>query len=280
VRLTRRAFLRTAAAGVATAAGAGAYMRWAEPHWLEVHRVHVPTGRGGLRILHLSDFHASPVVSVAFIAEAIALGLAEKPDLIALTGDFITDRMPAAAADYATALARLSAAAPTFACLGNHDGGTWTRRAGGLATPDETLALLRRARITCLVNESQALTIKGRAVQLFGVGDLWSDQCDAPRAFASAPARAEALRVVLNHNPDAKDRLRPHDWDLMLSGHTHGGQLRLPLLGAPFAPVADHRFLEGLHRWENRWLHVTRGVGNLHGLRFNCRPQVSVLDIG
>ena len=83
----------------------------------------------------------------------------------------------------------------------------------------------------------------------------------------------------MSHNPDAKIHLRPLDWDLVVCGHTHGGQLRLPFLGTPFAPVADKRYVEGLHRWQERWLYVTRGVGNLHGVRFNCRPQVSVLDL-
>jgi hypothetical protein len=84
---------------------------------------------------------------------------------------------------------------------------------------------------------------------------------------------------VLCHNPDAKELFRRHDGYLMLCGHTHGGQLRLPLLGTPFAPVRDKRYVEGLHPWAGRWLYTTRGVGNLHGLRFHCPPEVSVLDI-
>ena len=59
----------------------------------------------------------------------------------------------------------------------------------------------------------------------------------------------------------------------------HGGQLRLPIIGTPFAPVRDKRFVEGLHRWEERWIHITRGVGNLHGVRINCPPEVSLLTL-
>ena len=65
----------------------------------------------------------------------------------------------------------------------------------------------------------------------------------------------------------------------MLCGHTHGGQCDLMFLGTPFAPVRDKRFVQGLHRWEDRWIHITRGVGNLHGMRFNCRPEVSLLTL-
>jgi predicted MPP superfamily phosphohydrolase len=281
--LTRRNFLFALGGGALAGASGLAYIRRGEPHWLEVNRVRVPLTPGtnaapSLRILQLSDFHLSPVVSLEFIAESIALGLAQQPDVIALTGDFFTNVLDDAAG-FTAVLARLSAVAPTFACLGNHDGGPWTRRAGGNATIDEALALLRAARITCLHNEGLSISVKDRPLQLIGVGDLWAGMCDPAAAFARTPARDAATRILLNHNPDAKERLRPFDWDLVLCGHTHGGQLRLPFFGTPFAPVADKRYVEGLHRWEERWLHVTRGVGNLHGLRFNCRPQVSVIDL-
>ena len=65
----------------------------------------------------------------------------------------------------------------------------------------------------------------------------------------------------------------------MLSGHTHGGQMRLPVMGTPFAPVLDHRFVHGLGAWDDRWIHVTSGVENLHGMRFNCRPEVAMLTL-
>lgn len=279
---TRRNFLRVCGVGAASAAGGAAYAHWGETHWLELRRVALPSLRGDrtpLRILHLSDFHASADVSLEFIAKAIALGLTQHPDLIALTGDFFTNRLHHAAADYVNVLRALPAAAPTFACFGNHDGGPWTRRGGGYATLDEAQALLRAAGIRYLLNDAAVVSVKGRPLQIFGVGDLWSGMCFPQRAFPLAPERGAATRLVLNHNPDAKDALLPHDWDLALCGHTHGGQLRLPFFGSPFAPVHDHRYIEGLHSWNGRWLFITRGVGNLHGVRFNCRPEVSVIDI-
>ncbi len=282
-RFTRRRFLAGLGATAGAALGGAGYARFGEPHWLDVHRVEVPrasglAGQSRLRIAHLSDFHASPCVSLDFIAVAVDRAIAEQPDLIALTGDFVTNRVYEGAR-YAAILGRLSAAAPTFATLGNHDGGPWTRLAGGLPTTDDVRALLAAARIPCLLNASTSVTVRGRSVQIIGVGDLWSDMCDPATAFGSAPARDTATRVLLNHNPDAKLGLKNYDWDLVLCGHTHGGQIRLPLFGTPFAPVVDKRYVEGLHRWENRWLYITRGVGNLHGVRFNCRPQVSVIEI-
>lgn len=278
--LTRRQFFR----GLGTLAGVGAagalYTRFGEPGWLDVSTVRVKVASVGVpvRILHLSDLHASPSVSFEYITEAISLALEQKPDAIALTGDFITNHLPEPAR-YTALLRRLTEVAPAFACLGNHDGGPWTLRAGGLPTINDTRAMLEAAGIACLHNEAHTLTLQGRAFQFIGVGDLWSGLCLPEGAFGRAPARGGACRVLLNHNPDAKELLRPFDWDLMLCGHTHGGQLKLPLIGTPFAPVVDKRFVEGLHHWENRWLYITRGVGNLHGMRFNCRPQISVLEV-
>jgi len=281
--LTRRQFLSCLGGGMLTSASGLSYARWIEPRWLEISRITIPRISPSdfatpVRLLHLSDFHLSSVVPLEFIAESVNLGLAEKPDVIVLTGDFFTGR-PATIDSYAAVLARFAAAAPTFACLGNHDGGRWAERSGGMGTIDRVLTLLGAARITCLLNESCRIAVRGRPLQLIGVGDLWAGMCNPGKAFGVTPPRNGAGRVVLNHNPDAKDLLHPFDWDVMLSGHTHGGQVRLPFLGAPFAPVRDKRFIEGLYRWENRWMHITAGVGNLHGIRFNCRPKVSVVTL-
>ncbi len=274
---SRRKFL-LGAAGAVTAGGF--YARFAESQRLRVsrHDVLLEEKNPPIRIVQLSDLHASSVVPLEFIAEAVTLALAQKPDLIALTGDFVTDSH-AGPDGYAPILARLAAAAPTFGCLGNHDSGAPHAQAPLKPTIKPVVDLLTRANIPCLVNESHALTVRGRPLQLIGVGDLWSGLCDPAKAFAEVPARAGATRIVLNHNPDAKDMFYSFDWDLMLCGHTHGGQVRLPFFGTPFAPVTDKRYIEGLHRWEKRWLHITRGVGNLHGVRINCRPEISVLDL-
>jgi uncharacterized protein len=281
--LTRRRFLAGLASAGVAAAGGALYTRFAEPNWLRVSRLLVPLARAAdavpaIKLVHLSDLHASSVVPFEFIADAVKLAIAERPDAIAVTGDFFTNRVNDAAR-FISILRQLTDAAPTFGCLGNHDGGPWTRSAGGNSTIDEALELLRAAKITCLHNDARELTVRGRSIQFVGVGDLWSNMCDPTVAFERTPPRRDATRVLLNHNPDAKQLLRPFDWDVVLCGHTHGGQLRLPFLGTPFAPVQDKRYVEGLHHWEDRWLYVTRGIGNLHGLRFNCRPEVSVLEI-
>ncbi len=278
MRWTRRAFL-----GALFAAPVGAaYARLVEPRWLEVRRLDVPV-RGArlvrpLRLLHLSDLHAEDARTLDFIGDAIAAGLAENPDLIAVTGDFITARFhdwPA----YHRQLARLSAAAPTFACLGNHDGGEWSESRGGYPTPLEVARCVAGAGLRLLDNATVRWSGPAGDVLITGLGDLWSGQFKPARAFAAADADPPALRLLLAHNPDSKDEVSDRPWDLMLSGHTHGGQVVVPLVGAPFVPVTDYRYLEGLHTWRDRQLFITRGVGTLHNIRFNCRPEVSLLTL-
>lgn len=233
-------------------------------------------GDGGpvVRIGHLSDLHFSTSIPLRHIRRAIDLLIAERPDVICATGDFVTRRAPDPAA-YVDELARLSAAAPTFACLGNHDGGAWMARRGGPKTPDEVIDVLRAAHIAVLRDGTTEFAARGRALLLSGVSDLWSHPIEA-RKLSSG----RRPHVVLAHNPDTKDELDAAPWDLMLSGHTHGGQVRLPYFGGTLtAPVRDSRYIEGLLPWRDRHLHVSRGVGCLWGIRVNCPPEVTVLEL-
>jgi uncharacterized protein len=278
IKLTRRKFLATAGlAGL----GSVAYGHWVEPDWLDVGRHEVPLSKSGgktpLKILQLSDLHASPAVSLGFIKEAVQLGLGLQPDLICLTGDFITNRFDQSEA-FAEVLSPLAKAAPTFACLGNHDGGLWARRRG-YADTEFVRGVLSQARVTLLHNAAQTVRQGGWNLTLVGLGDYWAHEMEPETVFAQMTGGSGDATVLLSHNPDSKAELKTYAWDLMLCGHTHGGQVRLPLLGTPFAPVRDKGFVEGLHHWNNRWIHITRGVGNLHGVRFNCRPEVSLITL-
>jgi predicted MPP superfamily phosphohydrolase len=274
--ISRRAFVATLALGGAAFAG---YSTCVEPTWLDVGRHDVATNVPGppIKLLHLSDFHASWCVSLDYIREAIECGLRLKPDLICVTGDFIT-RTYADFESYQRVLSLLPAAAPTFASLGNHDGGGWSAWHHGYRDTSKVRELIQKSGLELLHNRSTVMDVQGRKIALTGLGDCYAMEANPWRAFHS-PIPSGALRIVLSHNPDTKVMLKPFTWDLMLCGHTHGGQIWLPLIGAPFAPVEDKRFIAGLYRWSNRWLHITKGVGNVHGLRFNCRPEVSLLTI-
>jgi len=231
----------------------------------------------GLRILQLSDFHASNVVPFSLIEKAVDAGLAAKPDLICLTGDFVTDAQEFDQTEYARILRRLSSAAPTFACLGNHDGGIWALKIRGFEDTSVVRGLLDAGDVTLLHNRSEAVRICGQAIRLVGVADLWSQELDGGLAFQGV--QPGETTILLAHNPDSKDELAGYPWDLMLSGHTHGGQVIVPLVGTRFVPVRDKRFIAGLKQWNGRQIYVSRGVGNVGGVRVNCRPEVTLLDL-
>jgi predicted MPP superfamily phosphohydrolase len=283
MKLSRRRFLIAAAGGAASLGGL-AYMRRIEPRWLDVSTtaLSLPTGTWlgpPLRVLHLSDLHLSRTVSLALIDEAITRGLAEKPDVICVTGDFITAGHAFDRLAYIPVLARLAAAAPAFATLGNHDGGPWTAGFGGQPSLQVVGGMLTHAGLTWLHNQTAVITVRGRRVHLVGMGDWWCGDCRPALAFRNFSPPPGELVLALSHNPDSKEALKKFPWHVMLSGHTHGGQCGLPFIGAAIAPVRDKDFIAGAYRYADRWLYITRGVGNLHGVRLLCRPEVSMLSL-
>jgi len=229
-----------------------------------------------VRIGHLSDFHSSTYISLAHIRNSIDMVLEEKPDIVCLTGDFVNAHAPDPAGLVAE-LKRLSSSTPVYSCLGNHDGGRWLETRKGPATPDAVIEILHAAGIITLRDQTEQITIRDRKLLLTGVNDLWSETINPKRAGFTGES---TTRIVLAHNPDTKDELKNEKWNLMLSGHTHGGQIRLPFFGGRLtAPVRDDRYIEGLLPWGERQIHITRGVGALYGLRINCPPEVSLLDL-
>jgi predicted MPP superfamily phosphohydrolase len=226
------------------------------------------------RILHISDIHMSDGMGANDLEPGLLAGLAARPDLICLTGDYVSythgfDR---------TGLLRLlrcaADSAPTYAVLGNHDGGAWIARSRGNHSTEPMRELLASVGIRVLHNDS---ALEGN-LTLVGLADLWSGELDPVRAFAKVTPSTPV--VVLCHNPDGKQLLQQYAWNLMLSGHTHGGQARIPGLTPLWAPVTDKRFLAGLYPWEGRQLFITRGLGSPKHVRAFCRPEVSVLHLG
>jgi hypothetical protein len=254
-----------------------------EPTWLELNRCEVPVADlpepfAGFRIVQLSDFHCSRQVTPAYLAEAVDLALAQDPDLVVLTGDFVHRGYKYIAA-VAAALGRLSAPHGVFAVLGNHDFSV--RNALGFRRHRHlhravSNALSERG-IRVLQNEAVCLTRASAAVHLIGVEDLWSRVCDLERAFAGL--NSQTPRIVLAHNPRTVEFLEGRRCDLMLSGHTHGGQIHLPGLGRPTLGRRARRFAEGMYRHHHTLVYVNKGVGFGFRFRFGVRPEVAVLDL-
>ena len=260
---------------------APAYAFGVEPNWLErtFHRVKLPCKNltSGVRILHLSDLHASPAVPFSLIEKSVELGLEAKPDVICLTGDFVTDASiltKRSMHGFFGACRVRRQYSPAWAIMTEAHGVTGP---AGFKDTSVVRALLSAGNVPLLHNRSEVVRVRDQSIRFAGVADLWSDDVDGDLAFANVSADDPA--ILLAHNPDTKDVLADRPWDLMLSGHTHGGQVVLPMLGERFVPVRDKRFIAGLKQWNGRQVYVTRGVGSIRGVRVNCRPEVTVLDL-
>lgn len=232
-----------------------------------IHLPRLPKAFDGFRIVHLSDIHHSPFTSSEQIERAVATANRLQPDMIALTGDYIShDRQYAAPC--AELLGRLEARHGVFAVLGNHD--HWTDAA--LITD-----LFRAERITVLINEGMRFERNGEAFWLAGVDDTMVGLEDLSLALAGA--RESEVKLLLAHNPIVLRRAARAGVDLVLSGHTHGGQVNLrseqSASGKP-----RRRLLRGLGRQGDTQIYVTRGVGTVVlPIRYGCPPEVSLLEL-
>jgi predicted MPP superfamily phosphohydrolase len=280
--LSRRRFLRWALGvplgATAAAAAAAGYAYGLEPGWLALERVAVcvPDLRpalDGLTVAHLSDLHWGPYTGQQEIHAAVEMVNAVAPDLIVLTGDYVL-HSATYAAPCARELAVLRAPLGVYAVTGNHD--YWT-------DIDVVAAELSAAGLVLLRNESQRLEVGGASLWLAGVDDVYEGHDDLGAALASIP-RDEPL-LLLAHEPDFADvaACDPHRIVLQFSGHSHGGQINLPLLGRPVLPPLGKRYPAGLQTVPGSALQVytSRGVGVIDPpVRFNCRPEVALLTLG
>ncbi|OIO94682.1 MAG: hypothetical protein AUJ92_09695 [Armatimonadetes bacterium CG2_30_59_28] len=271
---SRRTFLKAVTYGAIGAAGACAVDTvWVEPKRSPVVesvrlRRRLPAALDGLTICQLSDLHRGPVVSQYEIERAVAMALSLSPDLIVLTGDFVS-----ADADYVapctSALQRLHAPLGVFAVLGNHD--HWVNA-------DSVHTALEEAGIGVLRNATRELRTQSGVFYIAGLDDVWEDAQDIDAALAGVPR--EAFMLLLVHEPDYADEVAKHPVDLQLSGHSHGGQVRLPVVGAPVLPRLGQKYPMGLYRVGNLTLYTNRGIGRVNPpFRFNCPPEITLFTL-
>ncbi len=257
---------------IKAALGEMARVALSEPFMLAIERQQIylrrlPKALDGLRIVHLSDFHYGPIVNPEHLKRAIEAANDLRPDLIALTGDYIShDR--SYAAPCAELVGRLRARYGVFAVLGNHD--HWTDAA--------LIADLFRAEgIRVLLNEGMRVDLSGESFWLAGVNDTMVGLEDLPLALAGSSDNE--MRLLLAHNPIILRRAARAGVDLVLSGHTHGGQVTLrPEKNRSGRP--RRRLLRGLGRRGDTQIYVTRGLGTVVlPIRYGCPPEVSVLEL-
>ena len=257
---------------IRSALGEMARVALAEPFMIAIERQQIylrrlPGALDGLRIVQLSDLHYGPLVNPSHLERAIQAANDLRPDLIALTGDYIShDR--SFAAPCAELVGRLRATHGVFAVLGNHD--HWTDA--------ELIADLFRAEgIRVLLNEGLRLDLRGESFWLAGVNDTMVGLEDLPLALAGSSD--DELKLLLAHNPIILRRAARAGVDFVLSGHTHGGQVTLrPEKNRSGRP--RRRLLRGLGRRGNTQIYVTRGLGTVVlPIRYGCPPEVSVLEL-
>lgn len=266
--VTRRTLLKGLfATGVGAATGTSAYGFLYARHRLTVTRAALtiptlPRALSGLRIGLLTDIHRSRWVSHDDVREAVTTLMAERPDLIVLGGDYVTwgDRQYVGPA--ADALAPLSAPNGVFAVLGNHD------------DDHQMPAALARNGVQVLKDARTHLAIGGESLDVVGIR-YWTRR---PADIAKLMRGASGPVVLLAHDPRRLTEAAALDIPLVLSGHTHGGQVVLPGLGA----VAAQKFpvVAGIGRLRQTVMFVSRGVGTVYvPVRLNCPPEVAVLTL-
>jgi len=246
-----------------------------EPRWIEVVRIDVALpGLGaawaGATVALLSDSHRGPVVESSYLDHVVERTNGLEPDIVLLLGDYV-HRGGRYIASGIAPFAKLSAKEGVYAVLGNHD--HWDGR-------DATLQALSKARIPVMTNRATTLARRGDRLAVGGVGDFMEDVQLPQVAFRGVGESTP--RIVMSHNPDyAEDLPESVRADLMVCGHTHGGQVRVPGFGAPVVPSRYGRKYErGLVQGPRCPVYVTRGVGTISPpVRFMCRPEITLIRL-
>jgi predicted MPP superfamily phosphohydrolase len=264
--LSRRNVLKGGlAAAMGAGSGAGIYGAAYERHHLELTSTSLPISglapaHEGLRIAFITDLHHSALVSADDVAAAVSTALAAKPDLIALGGDYVTRADPAYVEPVAELLAPLHAPYGVFAVLGNHDDERQVPR-----------ALVRRG-FAVLRDQRSRLIVRGEPLEVAGI-DFWTKgTTDIARVLKGGVGTV----LLLAHDPRRLIEASALDVGGVLSGHTHGGQIVLPVVGA----LAARRFPipSGLISRENTSMYVSRGVGTVYvPIRIGCPPEVAMV---
>lgn len=235
---------------------------------VEIKLPRLPKKLDGFKVIHLSDIHHSPFTGLDHIERTVKIANRLKPDMFVLTGDYVSHD-----AKYigpvAEVLGRLEAEFGTHACLGNHD--HWT-------DAELVTRSLKDAGIQVLINEGHRFEARGASIWLAGVDDHMVGKTDLPAALkGSFP---DEFKLLLAHNPIIFRKAVRAAIDLTLSGHTHGGQVKVRTRTPKDRLIPRRRLSAGLHQRKDSHIYITRGIGTVVlPVRYQCPPEISLLEL-
>lgn len=274
--INRRSFLKLGGVGLLAAIGvttSGAYLK-NEVDSIVVEDVPLPIAGlppslDGFRIVQISDIHLGPITTIDLVQQAVQIVNQLSPDLVVLTGDY-TETDIEDSHTLAPVLAQMNARYGVYSVLGNHE--RWTDFS-------PVRSAFASERLPLLLNEGIPISVGKASFYLAGLDDGWSGQPDLKTAMQNCPPDTPA--IVLMHEPDfasqiaADPRVR-----LQLSGHGHGGQVRLPLIGPLYIPRLARAYPIGLYNVNDMWLYTNRGLGTvIFPLRINCPPEITKITL-
>lgn len=277
--LSRRSFLRKGmiwCGGMLALPTAGyGYSRFIEPRLIQImdHTLvfrRLPPAFSGKRIVHFSDIHLDYHFGIDRLKELTEKIQGLKPDILCFTGDLYHSTVRPSESACIEWLNRLEAPFGKWAVLGNHD---YTAGAGDVER------VLTAGGFTVLNNKSAAVEHEGQRIRIAGIDDALLGKPNLDHALKGD--KPGPFTLFLAHEPDLADYALSYSVDLQLSGHSHGGQVKLPFIGYLTLPEMARKYPEGLYAFENRmYLYTNRGIGvSTHPVRLMCRPEITVITM-
>ena len=296
----------------------GVWPRFIEPYLLDETRLflkvpQLPAALKGVKVVQLSDLHLHPAVPEFFLRKVLKRVCSVQPDIIVFTGDFLCFSKLTEADRLKRFLCSLSAPFGCFAVLGNHDyevpvsvnskgeyditddSASWvskswfrlfssvtlakktTERAKAIGMHPKLIKLLQQTPCQLLENQSKKVPIKGSYLNICGLGEYTLGKFIPSQAFASYDAQYPG--IVLTHNPDTIPLLKDYPGDIILSGHTHGGQVNLPWIWKKLTLLENMQYKKGLFHHFNKWEYVSRGIGSVMPFRWFSRPEMVIITL-
>jgi predicted MPP superfamily phosphohydrolase len=271
--MDRRKFLKhSMLGGILTLAGS--YPILVERQIVNVNRYKIPIHNlplsfHGFTIAQLTDLHLGFLVSPSFIEGLVIKANNLNTDMIVCTGDYVHERNTTEEIDQVwPILTKLKAKYGVYSVLGNHD--HW-------ADANKSIDWLQRSGQD-IRHQCKPIYKNGDRIVIGGAGDYWEDELKVDDSFSCTDEKD--CRILLSHNPDSVDTKFTTPISLVLSGHTHGGQVIIPFYGAPIVPVKNKRYTSGLIQTPKTQLFISRGIGwSILPIRFNCYPEIAVLEL-